>query len=97
MAKKIKPICGNCRLFDEGLGICRVVILHEGEKLNLPVEAKDPCFFEQEYFDPITGRTETFNEVKEIRVWVEDKDGKKTDGNGTVKIQFPKDLEMVKK
>lgn len=87
--KSIEPICKNCRLFDGHQSICKVVILHEGQKINLPVEANDPCFFEQTYFDPILQREETLNEVKQVRFWVEGKDGKKTDKNGVVKMEYP--------
>lgn len=90
MKKKIKPICGNCRLYNREESTCRVVILHEGERVNIPVEPKDSCFFEQTYFDPITGKKEDFNEIQQVRFWVEGKDGKPTDGNGTVKMEYPK-------
>jgi hypothetical protein len=87
--KYIEPICSNCRLFDPHNSICKVVILHEGQKINLPVEANDPCFFEQTYFDPSSQREENFNEIKQVRFWVEGKDGKKTDKNGVVKCEYP--------
>lgn len=88
MAKKIKHICKNCRLFDEGLGVCSVIILHEGEKVKIPVSPDDPCFFEEPYFDPITNEKSDFNEIKQIRMWVEDENGNKTDENGTVFIEY---------
>lgn len=87
--KKIEPKCKNCRLYDSARSICRVVVLHEGERINLPVDAEDQCFFEQTYFDPVTRQFETFNEVQEVKFWVEDKNGKKTDKDGTVKIEYP--------
>lgn len=87
--KNIEAVCRNCRLFDSSRDLCRVVVLYEGEKTNLPVHANDPCFFEQTYFDPVTRREESLNEVKQVRFWVEDKDGKKTDGDGIVKMEFP--------
>lgn len=86
--KGIEAICRNCRLFDPSRSLCKVVVLHEGQKLNLPVEANDPCFFEQTYFDPILGREEKLNEVKQVRFWVEGKDGKKTDGDGVVRMEY---------
>lgn len=87
--KKIEPICGNCKLFDSRNRRCQVVVLHEGERLHVPVDAADPCFFEQQYFDPVTGKVEDFNDIQEVKFWVEDKNGKKTDKDGTVKIEFP--------
>lgn len=87
--KKIEAVCKNCRLFDPVNNICKVVILHEGQKVNIPVDAEDPCFFEQQYYDPITKKIGDFNEVKQVKMWVEDDKGKKTNKNGTVKIEYP--------
>jgi hypothetical protein len=87
--KKIKHICGNCKLFDCKNNLCAVVILHEGQRVHLPVDAKDPCFYEQEYFDPTAKAMEDFNEIKEVQFWVENAKGEKTDGNGAVKVRYP--------
>jgi hypothetical protein len=92
--KTVEPICGNCRLFDPSKRECQVVILFEGEKVKLPVDPKDSCFFEQTYFDPTTKSMETLNEIQQIRLWVEDENGKPTDGNGSVKIEYPDSLEI---
>lgn len=93
MAKQIKRICGNCRLYNPQKSICSVVILHEGQKINIPTDPEDSCFFEQDYFNPITKTKEDFNEIKEIKVWVEDEQGAKTT-NGTVKIEYPRELDL---
>lgn len=93
MVKKIERICKNCKLYDPREGHCTVVILHEGQKFNIPVDPGDPCFFEQEYFDPVTKTLEDFNEIKEIRMWVEDEKGQKTT-QGIVKVQYPDDLKV---
>lgn len=91
--KPIERICKNCKLFDPSKGSCSVVILHEGEKIKLPVDPEDPCFFEEEYFDPITQSTNNFSdEIQEIKFWVEGPDGQKTDKNGIVKIEYPENL-----
>lgn len=89
--KEIKPLCKNCRLFDSKGNTCRVIILHEGEKINLPVEKNDSCFFENEFLAMNEeGYKESFKpEVQQVKWWVEDKKGKKTKGNGTVKIEYP--------
>lgn len=93
MAKKLKHIeriCHNCQLFDRDNSQCSVVILHEGQRINLPVLPQDPCFFERGYFDPTTKAVEDFTEdIQQVKFWVEDKNGKPTKGNGTVKIQYP--------
>jgi hypothetical protein len=92
----MKKICKNCKLFDVSKNECRVIILHEGEKINIPVEAQDLCFFETEnYFNPISNQIENFNEIKEIKIWVEDESGNKST-NGIVKIEYPKELDMYK-
>src|SRR5690242_8518535 len=77
--KQIEPICKNCRLFDPGTGTCRVTILHEGTRYNLPVSPNDRCHMD-----------ELGIEVKEVRFWVEDPaTGEKTKGKGVVKMQYP--------
>lgn len=92
--RKIEPICKNCRLFNPDKNICRVIILHEGEKINLPVEENDLCFFENEFISIDNGTEEKFKlDVQEIKMWVEDpKTGEKTD-QGIVKIEYPKSLD----
>jgi hypothetical protein len=81
--KKIEPICGNCKLFD-GNGLCKVSILIGENKYNMPVFPKDRCHMD-----------ELGIEVKQIRWWAEDpKTGKKTDGEGVVKMEYPKDFEL---
>ena len=92
--KKLQRVCKNCRLYNPAKNNCSVVIMHEGEKLHIPVDPDDPCFFEQQYFDPTTQAIENFNEIKEIRAWVEDPTGQKTDGDGVVKIEIPDELEI---
>jgi len=89
MKKKIEPICKNCRLYNPARGLCSVVILHEGERVNIPVDPTDQCFFEQQYFDPTTGAIEDFNEIKQVKFWVENDKGQKTNKDGVVKIEYP--------
>lgn len=86
----IKKICGNCKLFDEIKNECCVVILHEGQRLKIPVDREDNCFFENKYFDPTTKALENFTEeVKQVKFWVENEKGEKINGNGVVKIEYP--------
>jgi hypothetical protein len=93
MGKRKKPVervCGNCKLYNPAKGECAVVILHEGRKYNLPVVAEDSCFFEGEHFDPISGSKDNFVEaIQEVKFWVENDKGEKTNGNGTVKLEYP--------
>lgn len=89
--KQVEPICGNCKLYDGKSGMCQIVILMEGRRVKLPVDPDDSCFYQENgYFDPTTKATEDFtDEIKEVKFWVEDKEGKKTKGNGVVKMEFP--------
>lgn len=88
--KEIERICGNCKLFNGKAGECAVVILHEGERHKIPVDHMDSCFFEGEYFDPTTKAMDNFaGNIQEVKWWVEDEKGKKTKGDGTVKIEYP--------
>ena len=52
MPKQIERICKNCRLFNPQKSECSVIIFVAGEKMRIPVDAADPCFFEENYFDP---------------------------------------------
>ena len=82
--KKTKPICKNCRLFDSQNEICTVTVLIGEQKYNMPVSPSDSCHME-----------ELGIEVKQIRWWTEDpKTGKKTDGDGVVKMEYPADLKL---
>lgn len=90
MAKTIARICKNCKLFDPNKSQCSVVILHEGQRIKLPMDPDDSCFFEEQYFDPTTKSLEDFaNEIQEVKFWVEDEHGKKTDKDGKVKVEYP--------
>jgi hypothetical protein len=92
MTKTKKPLCKNCRLFNGNKKTCGVAILHEGKQYHLPVVADDSCFFEEKYVCiNEEGQTEVFQpEVQQVRWWVEDpKTGQQTNGNGTVKIEYP--------
>lgn len=93
MKKKIEPKCKNCRLFNPEAKRCMVVILHEGEEYNLPVDEEDDCFFENEFIAiNDEGEKDNFKaEVQQARFWVEDPEtGEPTKGNGLVKIEYPK-------
>ena len=88
MKKQIMRICGNCKLLNQNT--CSVVILHEGQRIKIPVEEKDSCFFEDGYFDPTTKAMEDFaGDIQQVRFWVEDEDGQPTNENGIVKIEYP--------
>ncbi len=87
---KIESKCKNCKLFDPKNSRCNVIVLHEGEKYNLPVDPNDECFFENEFIATDTEKFKMSNEIKEVKFWVEDpKTGEKIDGDGVVKIEYP--------
>ncbi len=88
---KKEKICKNCIAYNGKLGICNVIILHEGQKINLPVSANDSCFFEQKVINPDTGEEETLNEIAQVRIWCEDEKGIQSE-NGTVKVEYPVDF-----
>jgi hypothetical protein len=88
--KQVERICRNCKLYDPGKGECAVVVLHEGQRLRLPVLAHEPCFFEGVYFDPTTKAMEDFaGDISEVKFWVENEKGEKVKGDGIVKMEFP--------
>ena len=88
--KPIEKICNNCKLYNAQKGECSVVILWEGERQHIPADPEDPCFFEGEYFDPMTKSNENFtDDIQEVKFWVEDEKGEKTDKDGTVKMEYP--------
>jgi len=76
--KLIEKICNNCLLYNRNKGACKVAVLVEGHEYHLPVLASDKCHYD-----------ELGIEIKQVRWWVEDDQGKPTDGNGTVKIEYP--------
>jgi hypothetical protein len=87
---QIERICRNCKLFNPDTSECAVVILYEGQRLRLPVLAHEPCFFESQYFDPTTKAMEDFaGDIQQVRFWVENDKGEKTNGDGIVKIEYP--------
>jgi len=92
--KHVQPICGNCRLFNAETKRCSVVVLVEGQKVNIPVDPEDKCFFETEF---VAKDGDAFKvEVNEIKMWTEDpKTGKKSD-KGVVKIEYPEELDIKK-
>jgi hypothetical protein len=80
--KKLEPKCKNCLLYDREKGVCKVAILIDGEQIHLPVFPEDDCHMDQLGIP-----------VQQVRWWVEDpKTGKPTDGDGVVKIEYPKEF-----
>lgn len=88
--KQIEHICKNCKLFDAHNHLCRIVILHEGQRVMLPVDANDPCFYEGQFPDAERSSMTDFSEnIQQVRFWVENNKGEHTDGDGVVKIEYP--------
>lgn len=83
MAKKkeVEKICNNCLLFNREKKECKVAVLIEGKEYHLPVDPQDKCHMEELNIP-----------VQQVRWWVEDENGKPTSGNGTVKIEYPKNF-----
>ena len=43
----MERICGNCRLFDPKSKRCNIVVLCEGKRYKIPVDAGDYCFLKK--------------------------------------------------
>lgn len=81
MKKEIEKICNNCLLYNRQNSTCKISILLEGKQYNMPVDPGDKCHMD-----------EIGIEIKQVRWWVEDQEGKPTDKDGTVKIEYPKEF-----
>ena len=100
--KKIEPVCKNCKLYDAKNGWCGIEIigvpweLEEGiNKLHLPVDPSDSCFFGNKFVARDGEVFDLLEDVKQVKAWIEDPvTGEKTDKDGVVKIEYPKDLEL---
>lgn len=73
-----KKNCGNCLLYNHQKQECKVAILIEGTEYHLPVSPQDSCHMD-----------ELGIQINQVRWWVEDEQGNQTDGQGTVKIEYP--------
>ena len=93
--KKIEPRCRNCKLYNWDEKVCKVIILYEGARINVPTDPNDLCLYEDKFTEILpNGEVREFTpKPEQIRMWVEDPvTGKKTDKNGVVKIEFPEGL-----
>ena len=84
--KKIEKICGNCLLYNQKKGECKVAVLIEGNEYHMPVFPKDKCHME-----------ELGIEIQQVRWWVEDENGNSINGNGKVKVEYPENFFGNKK
>jgi len=92
--KKIEQICKNCQLYNPTENVCGIMILHEGEKMHLPVDAADPCFFENTFVAKDGEAFVPAEDIRQIKAWMEDPEtGEKTSGDGIVKIEYPQELD----
>jgi hypothetical protein len=76
--KPVEKVCGNCLLYNHEKKECKVAVLVEGQEYHLPVFHRDKCHLEQLNIP-----------VQQVRWWVEDENGNQTEGNGTVKVEYP--------
>lgn len=72
----MEKICKNCLLFDKEKKICKVAILIEGKKYNLPVFPEDKCHLDELKIP-----------VEQVRWFEEENNNKKI-----VKIEYPERL-----
>lgn len=92
MKKKLH--CRDCKLYNKKQKYCTVIVLLDGEKINLPTDPGDACVFEEEYsYIDENGETQVWKpEVNEIKIWCENPvTGEKSD-KGVVKIEYPKNF-----
>ena len=88
--KQIERICKNCKLYNSKAEECSVVVLLDGHRYKVPMDPQDKCLYETEYFDPTTRSMEDFAaDIQEVKFWVEDEKGQKTNKDGTVKMEYP--------
>jgi hypothetical protein len=80
MSKKklIEQVCGNCLLYNSEKKECKVAVLIEGTEYHMPVSPRDKCHMDELNIP-----------VQQVRWWVEDENGNKIDGSGTVKVEYP--------
>jgi hypothetical protein len=79
--KEIEKICGNCLLYNHQKKECKVAVLIEGNEYHIPVNPRDKCHMEELNIP-----------VQQVRWWVEDNEGNPVAGDGTVKIEYPKNF-----
>ena len=96
--KPVEEICGNCRLFNGDKRICKVVVLYAGERINIPVDPQDKCFYQNKFtaIHPVDKDIkEDFNvDIQEVKFWMEDpvtgeKLGENSKKKGVVKMEYP--------
>lgn len=90
--KKIDPRCANCKLYDWDHRFCKVVILYEGSRVNVPMDPGDLCLYEEKFIEILPdGKVKEFTpKPEQVRMWVENPvTGKKTKKDGIVKIEYP--------
>jgi hypothetical protein len=90
-SREIERICKNCLLFDSKNNRCKVVVLHNGDRYNIPVDPEEECFFEDK-FEAVNleGKKETFSpEINQVKWWCEDPNTGEKANKGIVKIEYP--------
>ncbi len=75
---KIEPKCKNCLLADREKNICKVAIIINDEKFNLPIFPDDNCHMD-----------ELGIPVQQVRWYVEDPITGEPAQNGIVKFEYP--------
>jgi hypothetical protein len=69
MKKKVRKICKNCKLYNAQESVCSVVVMHEGEYMELKVRPTDHCWWErmEQELAMIDGE-ETSIPINEVRI-----------------------------
>lgn len=84
-----KGTCGSCGLFNRANNTCRVNILMNGSKINIPCDPEDQCFFMEEFEMPDGKKERLVDDIQQVRMWVEDPVTGKQADKGVVRIEYP--------
>lgn len=85
-----KHICKNCAIYNFQKKECGVAILYNGEKIHLPTDPNDACFFEEEIETKVENKIEKWTPtVDQVKMWCEDPTTGLKTKKGIVKIEYP--------
>ena len=93
--KVIEPRCRNCKLYDWEHKACKVIILYEGARINVPMDPNDICLYEDKFIEILPDKDGQFKakefsvKPEQVKMWVENPITGKRSNKGVVKIETP--------
>ena len=89
--KAIEPRCRNCKLYDWEAKVCKVIILYQGSRINVPTDPNDLCLYEDKFTEiSPDGKIKEFSvKPEQVKMWVENPITGKRAAKGVVKIEYP--------